>query len=429
MGTSPFGALLRLLVIGCTVLSHGVWIALRFLGRWIVSSKQSGTEIVGNTLAHCIEALGPTFIKVGQLLSTRRDLLPLELLAPLRRLQDQVRPFDSALVPEIIRTSLGQPIEALFSEFDLVPRSSASIAQVHVARLRESGLVVALKIRRPGIDRIVDMDLRLLGVAARLLARLRWFHVTPVEQAISQVAEGIWQQLDFRKEAETNRILRGWFADHPHVRIPALIEELCTDNVITMEYISDLVRIDDPDLDLDRFRRVIVLGLRALYDMLFRIGRVHCDLHAGNMFACGKNSVAIMDTGFVAELSQEEVNIWRKFFLGIVLNDGAECARILCDTAVSWRAGFKPGAFVEDVSDLVRQTVGRSAGEFSVAGFVYTLFDLQRRHGVCGSPKFTLAIISLLVFEGVAKSRYPELDFQAEAMPYLGPSILQAARM
>ncbi len=421
----------RLFRIGIAVGWHSARLLVRTAGHW-PAVRQGRRTRVGEELANLCEALGPAFVKVGQLLSARRDLLPAEVVAPLRRLQDRLAPIPFARILRAVESSLACSLGEVFAHFDPEPVATASIAQVHRARLHgrngEPGRDVAVKVRRPGIVRRVERDLDLLLVAATFMARFAAFRRLPVEPAVRQVVSAIVSQLDLRLEAENHRRLRFGLREHTAVRLPELIDRLCREDLLVMEFVEPLWRLDDPALPEPAYRRAITGTLRALYAMLFEVGCVHCDLHPGNVFAAPEG-VVILDCGFVAHLSDEERGAFRDFFIGWARNDGMQCARVLRERAIWCEPDFDPAGFDREVGALVGRTSGLAAGEFRVAPFVAELFDLQRRLGLCGAPDFTLAILSLLVFEGLVRHRFVDLDFQSEAMPFAALSLIESARL
>lgn len=396
--------------------------AVRLAGRsmWSRVSRRSiaQSSLLGQALADLCESLGTTYIKCGQLLSTRYDLISPAILKPLERLQDRVAPFDPRHVPAILRTQLGCAPAEVFATFDAHPISSASVACVYRATLH-SGQVVAVKIRRPGVLRMVASDLRLLRWCARLLARIPALRMVPIMEVIDELGDAILQQLDFRREADNNRRFHAYFAHDDHVRLPALIEEYCTDAILVMEFMSDLTRINELHARGCDYQTSVLAALKALYQMIFVDGFIHCDLHPGNMYFQTDGNVTFLDTGFVREFSQEEQFLFAKFFFGIVTNAGQQCAKIMRDTALSVPPAFKYDEFERTVSDLIAHSSGLRAAEFQVAGFAMQLFDIQRRFGLRASPNFVMAILALLVFEGIVKTYCADLDFQREARPFL----------
>jgi ubiquinone biosynthesis protein len=402
--------------------------ALRFAGRsaWynVTNRSYCRQALLGQTLTELCESLGTTYIKFGQLLSTRYDLIPPAILKPLERLQDRVAPFATRHILPILTQELGRAPRAVFAQFDPQPISSASVACVYRARLH-NGQTVAVKIRRPGIVRTVDADLRLMRWGARQLVRIPALRAVPMAEVIDELGAAIVQQLDFRREAENNRRFRAHFAQNKHVRLPAMLDEYCSDGVLVMEFMEGLTRINELHERGLEYRTSVVTALQALYQMIFIDGFIHCDLHPGNMYFRA-DGVTFLDTGFVKEFGQEEQLLFARFFFGIVTNGGQQCAKIMHDTALSVPPEFEYQAFERTVSDLISQTAGLRASEFQVAGFAMQLFDIQRRFGLRASPNFVMAILSLLVFEGIVKTYCADLDFQGEARPFLMKALIPA---
>lgn len=395
----------------------GAWHALR-VGARVLRRRGEVRRALGESLAECAERLGPTFLKIAQILSARPDLLSPALTAPLARLQDQVRPFDARLVPDLLARAFGQPVDALFAHVDPEPVSAASIAQVHRATLRD-GRVVALKIRRPGIERIIQSDIDLLRAMARAGARLPMLRVMPLRELVEEIAAPILLQLDFAREAEANRTLRRNLPLSEDVKIPTLVDELCTDTVLTMEYLDDLLKVSDDVLDPASRRRAALAGLRALYRMIFLDGIVHADLHPGNFFVRSFGRVAMLDTGLVIQLSDETRRDFVDFFFGIVNDEGRVCARIVYDGAL-WRAPWcDRAAFETAMCKLVSRYASLKSRDFEVTAFVYELLETQRRFGIRGSTAFIMTVLAMVVYDGVCKQLYPECDFQAESRAYL----------
>jgi ubiquinone biosynthesis protein len=225
--------MLRFFEILLLVVYYGAGFCVRAAFLCLRRGKDQYAQLLGESLARLCEALGPAFIKAGQILSSRPDLLPAGVGAPLRRLQNQIAPFDGALVPKIIETACKRPLHQIFDSFDLEPIAAASIAQVHRARLKD-GREVAVKVRRPGVPRVVNDDIRILRFIAKTLSRLPGMKAVPLPQLVDEFVGPIKQQLDFRLEAANNRRFREEFARTEHMRLPALIDDLCTENVLTM---------------------------------------------------------------------------------------------------------------------------------------------------------------------------------------------------
>ncbi len=416
----------RLIEVTGNILFHACRLGVRLLLLRTGKRQTSRQALIGETLAELCDSLGATFIKIGQILSTRCDLLPLELVKPLVRLQDCTRPFAFRSVPTLIKAEFGRSLPDIFAMFEEHPVSSASVASVYRARLH-NGRSVAVKIRRPGITRKVRNDLRIMRLIAHGLARLPAMRLVPVVDMINELGTLIEQQLDFRLEAMNNTQFQAHFAQTPLIQIPELIEEYCSEAVLTMEFIEGLTRIDSLDGEETEYQEALLTALKALYAMIFLNGFIHCDMHPGNLYFFKGGRVVLLDMGFVATLAHDDRYLFGRFFFDIATNSGRDCARILYETSSYQSPAFNRAAFDQAIIDLIRRSSGSKAADFQVATFASQLFDIQRRFGLRGSNNFTMAILSLLVFEGIAKQVYPHLDFQSEARPFLLKALLRNA--
>jgi ubiquinone biosynthesis protein len=391
-------------------------LALKTLGR---------RERAARVLARTLERLGPTYIKLGQILATRRDMFPPEVIEQLERLQDSVEPASFRTVPERFYTETGFQLGEVFAELHPEPLASASIACVYRGVLLD-GTPVALKARRPDVVRRIELDLRVIRAGARLAARLPHLRGLPVLSALDELQVSLLRQVDLREEAASNRRVRGALVEHTDVVVPVVFEQWSSASFLTME----LLPLERRDNDA-RCRRALLAALRAHYRLIFVEGFVHCDLHGANLFLFPDGRAAMIDFGFMAELSERTRLQFAEFFLAMATDDGPRCAQITVETAAFVPAVLPYGQFEADVCELVGQAAGATVEEFRVADFVLGLFAVQRRYGIVGTPTFTMAIVALLVFEGVANEVAGDLDFTREAVPFvlraLSPVPLPAA--
>lgn len=409
-------SVLRTSWIFCVLAGTGALICVvlvLFAGR----HRSAGFQLVGTLLTRVLERLGPAFVKIGQVLSTRHDLLPSELLAPLGRLQDRVRPMSGASARRAVERHLSCPIADVFGEFDEVPLASGSIAQVHLATLKGSNQRLAVKLKRPRIDRVIAHDARVFLLAVRCVTCLPAMRSMPLAAAMQSICEALVLQTDFEAEAKAHQCFYETFA--AEVRIPRLFPALCTKQYLVMEFIPGMVKLADPTLSADTSRQAVAAGLRVLYEMIFCTGLIHCDLHPGNLQCTDSGKLALVDFGFWAQLPDLDRQAFSEFFLSVALGDSRTAAKIVRANALSLSERFDAQAFEIDMMELIARSSRQRSGEFLVSEFVLALFKIQRSHGIFGSPAFTMAITSLLVFEGIARPLHPELDFQREAMPFL----------
>jgi ubiquinone biosynthesis protein len=410
--------LLRCGEISFHLACHTGRLALRTLAHRVRRSPTPFLTLLGEELSDLFEALGATFVKLGQILSSRPDLLSPEVAFSLARLQDEVAPFAEDQVPVLLAAAFGRPPGEVFARFEPQPLASASVAQVHRAELHD-GREVAVKIRRPGVVSQVERDVCLARFVVAVLARLPPLRPVPLAELVEELAAPILQQLDFAREAASLRRFRANFAHSEHVTLPAPVEELCTGSVLTLEYLGGLEKVTSRNFSAEERRTAALAGLRALYKMIFLDGFVHADLHPGNVFLRRWGEIVLLDTGLVAELNEQDLRDFVDFFFGLVNNQGSICARILYDNA-TWRSPrCDRGAFEAAVVDLVAHHAALRSRDFEVTRFVYQLIETQRRFGVRGSTKFIMTVLAMVVYDGICKQLYPECEFQREARGFL----------
>jgi ubiquinone biosynthesis protein len=399
------------------------WCTCEFLVRAayeiLFGRQKNMAGIVGESLALGFERLGGAFLKAGQILSTRVDLLPPEVIAALARLRDNVRPLKFGQL-QVLLLPLQEPADGE-PKMDIMssPLASATISQIHVATIHATGDKVAIKIRRPGINKLLSADVYYIRLFTRFFSRFPWIRRFPISEAVDEICTALLQQVDFAAEARMTMRFYNLFSDNPSVTVPAIDASRCTNDLIVMEYLSGYRPIqrlrDQPELA----KTAVRTGLRALYTMIFNAGLIHCDLHTSNILCNDSGRLALLDFGFVSEMSLKAKRDFAKFFLSIAFRDGKTAARVVRETALHISDDLDMLAFERDMQVLVDTTAGRKAADFQVAGFVFELFQIQRRHNIYGSPTFTLPILSLLTYEGLIKDIYPEIDFQQEAVPFI----------
>jgi len=391
-------------------------LGIRLLACKLTRRPRAHSSAVGRTLVELLVSLGPTYVKLGQLLSTRRDLFSESTCRELERLQDGLPPVPFGVVRALFRRELGVKLGDVFSEIDRTAVASASVASVYRGRLRD-GRLVAVKVLRPGIGTRIKADLALLQAATRLLGWLPPLRHVPLRLAVDEFGACLVRQLDFKLEAASNRRLRSALSSHSHVLMPALVEELCSSSILTMDFVDGLPKPRPVHGDVARM--ALLEACRALYRMIFVEGFVHCDLHQGNLHFLADGRAALVDFGFMTELECDERLAFAAFFYSIATNDGARCAQIVIDTALYVPPDLKYEKFEADVIALIQSVSRARANEFQVAKFIVQLFDLQRHYRIMGTTAYTMVLLSLLIFEGIAKESYPDLDFQREALPFI----------
>ncbi|MEV0156910.1 AarF/UbiB family protein [Micromonospora sp. NPDC050686] len=382
-----------------------------------------GREQVAATLTDTVERLGPAYVKLGQVLSTRADLLPPRLCRNLSRLHDRVSPPPDAAVVRTVPPAVTACVVGGAAGLTLA--AAGSIACVYRAQLKD-GREVAVKVRRPDIERTMELDLALVGAVARALGRLPTLRRVPLAEIVDQISAAVYEQLDFVREARSLTRLRENLHSLPGVRVPAVVPEISGRTVLVTEWIGALQR----STDRTPARRAAVLnGLRAAYQMLFRDGFVHCDLHPGNLYLMPDGTAVIVDAGFVRCLTDFARRKFAEFFYHLGRNDGRRCAEILLSTALDRGGRYDRDGFRDDVVALVARNSSVSAADFDLVSFAATLFAIQRSRGLYADPQFVFPILALLVLEGSVRDLVPDVDFQGEAVPYVLRGLQETASL
>jgi len=396
-----------------------VALALRLTGRRAHAGRYLSRRVVA-----VVQELGPVFVKVGQILGTRRDVLPAPLCDELRRLHADVAP----MTPAAARSAFADLYDdAVFRELDDVPEASGSIACVYRGVL-DDGREVAVKLRRPGIEQTISRDLALFTRTMRAAGRLRAFRGVPLELLAAEVAAAVRGQIDFAAEAAALARLREMLAVVPRMWIPAVEPELCRDGAIVMEYIPELDRRTVERLTPSAASRFASSALTAVYEMIFVEGFVHCDLHPGNLYVTSSGEVVILDAGFTVQLSDRLRRLFAEFFLNMSLGRGRRCAEIVVKSASAVAPDADLDAFSDGLADLVERNARVAARDFSLIAFAAEMFDLQRRFGLMAATELVFPLLSLLVVEGTVRALDPGLDFQEVARPVLTRGVFQARR-
>ena len=392
------------------------WAALMLTTRGRASPDQRA-EVIGQTLLLLFGTLGATFIKVAQYLSTRPDLVPPVVATALQQLQDRAEPFPYHQVRSILRHELGEDPEQLFRELDPYPVACASVAQVHRGLLAEDGQEVALKVLRPGIERVVALDLSLMRVVARLLCVIPPVRMLALEQVVEEFAQAIQAQLDLGIEAQNNLTFAANFADDADVDVPALVPRLCSRRVLCMEFIEGRKILSDQQLPAEEAQRLARAGFRLLLRMIVAHGFVHADLHPGNLLVSGQRLV-MLDLGLVARLSPAHRVALMQLFAAWLARDAARICQVMNQLLVGEVPAEGNPELEQQVSEMLERYSTVALGQVSMAQVLQEVLRLMRRHQLQVQPALTMVILSVGLVEGVGRQLAPELDLAQEAVSY-----------
>ncbi|MCP4984939.1 MAG: AarF/ABC1/UbiB kinase family protein [Colwellia sp.] len=372
----------------------------------------------GNSLRKVLQALGPTFIKLGQILSSRPDLVSPEISSQLAVLQEQVESRKPARVKRLISKYLGRELNSVFGHFEEEPIASGSVAHVYRTKLLD-GSVVAIKILRPGVRWRIICDMVLFSATAKILSLVPRMRLIPLATMVEEIRHVLIGQLDLSAEACHYRKFSENFCRSSHVQFPRIHSELSNDRMLAMEYLDGLQRVEQTAKKAGCTDELAKTSLQALFQMIFVDGFVHGDLHSGNVRFKNDEDLVLLDCGLVVHLDSKRQSEFTRFFLSIATNNGSECAKIALSTS-TWRSkNFDWNCFEKEMCELVNANSGKSAEQFEVAHFAKELFELFRRNGLRGTTDFVTVILALVVFEGIVKQLSPSLDFQAEARSFL----------
>lgn len=377
----------------------------------------------GTVLAELLERLGATFIKFGQILSTRPDLLGPGYIQTLSRLQDAVPPASFESIERVIDEELDAAQRERIVSIEPEPVAAASVAQVHRATL-DDGEVVALKVQRPEAASQVDRDLAILAIGARMLNLIPAVRLLSLPGAVERFGEALRGQLDFRQEARNNQRFAENFASVSGVSVPHLVDDLCTGRLLTMEFVDGVKATEPEKVGGDR-ARLARMGGEAVLKMIFTDGFVHADLHPGNIILTRDDRVVLIDLGMVTEIPGDLLRPWVETFVALSQQNGQNAARIFYGYAPSvGKTDYR--RFERDVVSFLGGLYGKRLGEVEVSVAVSGMMNVLRKHHVQIDPTFTVVNIALLVAEGLGKQLDPSVDLVPLATPYLSEAMLKA---
>jgi len=394
------------------VLSPDVWLERR----------RSGPRAERLRLA--LEELGPIFVKFGQAVSTRRDLLPPDIADELAKLQDRVPPFDGRVARQLIETSYGRPVTEMFAAFDETPLAAASIAQVHAARLPD-GSEVVVKVLRPGMRAVIERDLEVLHALADLAERYwREGRRLRPREIVDEYHKTVLDELDLMREAANASQLKRNFAGSELLYVPEVHWDWCRTDVMVMERIrgvpiSDMAALRAAGTDIPRLAEN---GVRIFFTQVFRHNFFHADMHPGNIFVIidepRRPRYAAVDFGIVGTLDPRDQHYLAENFLAVFDRDYRRVALLHLES------GWVPaGTRIDEMESAVRTVLepifDRPLKDISFGRILLRLFEISRRFDMQIQPQLLLLQKTLLNVEGLGRELYPELDIWSTASPIL----------
>lgn len=367
-----------------------------------------------------IEELGPTFIKIGQILSTRPDLLPADFINELEKLQDHVPSFDFADVQKIIEEELKSPLCDIFIEFDEIPLASASIGQVHRAKMA-NGNDVVVKIQRPGIRDIVEVDLEIMLHLASLmenhLEEIEIHHPTRIVEEFSRTLE---KELDYSMEAANMERFANQVMGDSTVYVPAVYREATTGKVLTMEFIdgikaSEIDRLEKEGMDRKEIAR---RGFDLIMKQIFLDGFFHADPHPGNLFILPGNVICYLDFGMMGHIGHEARESFADLLMSFVRRDERKAVSAILNLTISDENSDRL-TMERDVADVINNYFHRPLKELDLSRLLQQLLNLAAKHRLTIPSDLFLMIKALSTVEGVGRQLDPDFDFTEHAAPFI----------
>jgi ubiquinone biosynthesis protein len=371
------------------------------------------------------EELGPTFIKLGQVLACRPDMLPIEYSRELTKLTDAVAPFPSQKAKEIIEQDLHGPVERIFAAFDDVPVAAASIAQVHRATLRD-GTEVIVKVQRPDIDRIIDRDISIMrGIADLIESRVPELAPYNVPGIVDEFAHTIKKELDFFIEAANAAQLRNNFDKSDVLYIPRIFNELSSKRVLVLERIegiriNDFQRLDEAGFDR---REIALKGAAAFFKMVLQDGLFHADPHPGNIFVLPDGRLGLVDFGIMGRVTEENMELFANIFVALAEHNYDALVRQYVNLGFVSEESLNIDKFEremkEDLAELLEPYYGMQVKQIDFGAYIDRVTHILLRHKLRQPSNLYLMDKALITLEGLLKQLDPSFNYFEAAQPYV----------
>ncbi|MCX6938491.1 MAG: AarF/UbiB family protein [Verrucomicrobia bacterium] len=364
-----------------------------------------------------LEDLGPAFIKAGQLLSMRPDALPPALIFELRKLRNNVATLPFSEMRPVLEDALGRPLAEVFSEFDEKPAASASLAQVYFATLHD-GREVAVKIQRPGLRKLVETDLALLGFFVNQLhERIETLRPYDLPAVVAEVSAGVLRELDFTYEARNQRFFTATNPNPEHVFAPEIYEEFSSECVLVMQRIVGRP-VDSSGLAPEAARALARAGAASLFHQVLVAGFFHADPHAGNVLVTADGRLCFLDWGLAGHLTRRLRHALADLFLAAVDQDAERIVQIAAELgSPAGRADLR--SMERDVTLALREDFNRAIGQVNLGRAMLKLLFIFGRNGISITSDYSLMAKAVLSIEEVARSLDPEFDLKRSARPVL----------
>ncbi len=410
---------------------HIIWVLLKYgfddvihrldlPGSFILKkiNRVKGPLTVNERIRMVFQELGPTFVKFGQILSMRPDLVPSLLALELKKLQDQVPPAPQAAVQSLAEKALNQPLEAVFSEFNWTPLGSASLAQVHRARLAKEDKIVAVKIQRPDIRPLIRADLDILATIASRMNELRAYQLFDFPGLVEELRFSLTRELDFTREARNMKIFSKTLSFPDLMYIPEVFDAYTTPYVLTMELVEGtrLDRLDDSPCEREQLARN---GARIMLDQMLRQGFFHADPHQGNLLIMGDGRLCFLDWGMTGRIPRDLRHRLIDLIQALAQKDSETILRLVPHLTADLPPNLNYPRLERDLLDLIDSYYGFSLKEIQIGELILSLMNLLNEHRLRIRSDFALMSRAILALEGLGKELAPNFNLIEEARPLI----------
>jgi ubiquinone biosynthesis protein len=357
-----------------------------------------------------LQELGPTFVKFGQIMSTRPDLIPSSLSQELSKLQDEVSPVEISQIQKVVENSTGRPLKEIFSIFDTDPLAAASMSQVHRGVLKIDGRIVSIKVQRPDIETKIKTDLKILAIVAeRLHGRIEELKSFDLPKLVKLIERTMLRELDFNREARNMKIARAYAAERSEIHIPEVFEEYCTQQLIVMEYIQGAKLRADQGETLADPETLAKQGLRAAVNQILKDGFFHADPHPGNVLITLDDRICLIDWGMTGRLTERDRYQLIHLLRSVLEKDGEAMVHALlriCNTDTA----IDQNGLERELLDILDSHQPVPIRDMNVGQLLLSITDMVRTYRLELPPDLVIMIKALVTAEATARTIYPGLD-------------------
>ncbi|PLX48462.1 MAG: ABC transporter [Desulfobulbaceae bacterium] len=395
---------------------------LHLPGKILISKTRMAVQemTTWERLRHTLEELGPTFVKFGQILSLRGDLLPAELIKELEKLQDSVAPVSFEEIMGVLQKALKKPLDQIFSLIDEEPLAAGSLAQVHRAVLKDENVPVALKIRRPDIVRTVEVDLQILeGAAPILCEHLEFARTYDFVNLVKELKRALLRELNFTLEARNMQIVSQALSGEKDVIIPEVYEDYTRFSVLTMDLIEGVKLKHLQPEDVEEREQLAKIGIRLVVKQVLENGFFHADPHPGNFLVVNEREVCLLDWGVVGILPSETRYEMVELIGAIVDKEAEKVLDVLVALTEANVTEINERLLLRDILEILHLYHSVTVGKLDLGQLLMDLNNMLRTHHIKLPSDLALMFKAMVTVEGTARQIYPELDVIAEIEPFI----------